>query len=101
MTARALVGAVLVLLPLTAASPAQADEPTRYASLHDGVEALPLAAESRTGYQRTSFKHWIDADRDGCSTRAEVLIAESRERPETGPKCTVISGRWFSYCGAA
>ncbi|KUJ35220.1 HNH endonuclease [Streptomyces rimosus] len=100
MTARALAGAALALLPLTAASSVQAaehDVPARYASLHDGIEALPLAAESRTGYQRTSFKHWVDADRGGCSTRAEVLIAESRARPEVGPKCKVISGRWFSY----
>ncbi|MFK8851408.1 HNH endonuclease family protein [Streptomyces sp. Ac-502] len=100
MTVRALAGAVLALLPLTAASSARAaenDVPVRYASLHDGVETLPLAAESRAGYQRTSFKHWTDADHNGCSTRAEVLIAESRERPEIGPKCTVLTGRWYSY----
>lgn len=105
MTARSLAGAALTLalLPLAPASLAQADEPdapTRHASLHDGVEKLPLAAESRTGYQRTSFKHWTDADHDGCSTRAEVLIAESRERPVLGPKCKVVSGRWYSYYDA-
>ncbi|WP_407702575.1 hypothetical protein [Streptomyces niger] len=40
-------------------------------TLAAGVEVLPLSAENRDGYQRTSFKHWIDEDRDGCWTRNE------------------------------
>ncbi|WP_331759882.1 HNH endonuclease family protein (plasmid) [Streptomyces sp. NBC_01525] len=92
-TFRTAVCAALALLPLAAASPAHADS-TR---LHEAVDRLPLAAESRDGYQRTSFKHWVDADRDGCNTRAEVLIAESRTPVEMGPKCKIVSGEWFSY----
>lgn len=32
------------------------------------VSALPVAVEDRTGYQRTSFKHWNAGDlpADGC-----------------------------------
>ncbi|MFB6680183.1 HNH endonuclease, partial [Streptomyces sp. NPDC056390] len=38
--------------------------------LQYALKALPIVDEDRTGYQRTSFKHWIDADKDGCNTRA-------------------------------
>ncbi|TCR11406.1 uncharacterized protein DUF1524 [Streptomyces sp. BK205] len=55
------------------------------------------APESRAGYQRTSFKHWVGADRDGCSTRAEVLIAESLVAPTIEPGCKVTAGEWRSY----
>ncbi|MEV7730208.1 HNH endonuclease family protein [Streptomyces sp. NPDC087917] len=63
------------------------------------VSALSLAIEDRTGYQRTSFKHWnAGADpSDGCSTRAEVLIAEAVQAPEVGPGCTLTGGVWWSY----
>ncbi|MEV0604665.1 HNH endonuclease family protein [Streptomyces sp. NPDC050315] len=98
-TLRALAGAALATLSLlTAASAAPAHSHLRESmTLAAGVEALPLAAESRDGYQRTSFKHWIDEDHDGCSTRNEVLIAESRVPAESGPGCKILSGEWFSY----
>ncbi|MEU8134983.1 hypothetical protein [Streptodolium elevatio] len=31
--------------------------------LHEAVRELPLAQESRDGYVRTKFKHWVDADK--------------------------------------
>ncbi len=40
--------------------------------LHDAVQVLSAAEAERAGYQRTSFTHWVDADRDGCNTRNEV-----------------------------
>ncbi|MFI5520534.1 hypothetical protein [Streptomyces platensis] len=73
-TARAFAAAALALLPLATAPPAHAAEPL---SLYDGIEALPHAAESRDGYERTKFKRWIDEDEDGCNTRNEVLLAET------------------------
>lgn len=52
-------------------------------------------------YDRDEFKHWIDADGDGCSTRQEVLILESREEPGLDPaRCRVTSGEWFSVYDA-
>ncbi|ATZ22095.1 hypothetical protein SLAV_38565 [Streptomyces lavendulae subsp. lavendulae] len=65
------------------------------------VGALPLAVEDRTGYQRTSFKHWnVGANpTDGCNTRAEVLIAEAVVTPGVGPGCTLAGGVWWSYYG--
>ncbi|MGN5392585.1 HNH endonuclease family protein [Streptomyces sp. JL7001] len=63
------------------------------------VGALPLAVEDRTGYQRTSFRHWNAGDipADGCNTRAEVLLAEAVVDPEIGPGCTLTGGVWWSY----
>ncbi|MGW2272569.1 HNH endonuclease family protein [Streptomyces yangpuensis] len=63
------------------------------------VSALPLAVEDRTGYQRTSFRHWNSGDvpADGCNTRAEVLLAEAVVYPEIGPGCTLTGGVWWSY----
>ena len=57
---------------------------------------LPVRAETNNGYERSKFTHWIDADRDGCDTRAEVLIAESTVRVTRNSYCTVLSGRWLS-----
>ncbi|MEV7054120.1 HNH endonuclease family protein [Streptomyces microflavus] len=93
-TVRGLAAAALAVLPLFSAAPAQAAEPL---SLADAVRQLPLADESREGYQRTSFKHWVDADKDSCNTRMEVLIAESRVEPTIEGACKVVAGEWFSY----
>ncbi|WP_079084245.1 GmrSD restriction endonuclease domain-containing protein [Streptomyces longwoodensis] len=90
-----------VLLPATAqAAPAHARHreagqsvtlPVREALTH-----IAVADEDRTGYQRSAFKHWVDADRDGCSTRAEVLKAEAVTAPEQGPRCALSGGQWYS-----
>ncbi|WP_406224963.1 HNH endonuclease family protein [Streptomyces anulatus] len=94
---RGLAAAALAILPLLSAAPAQAVEAL---PLADAVQELPLAAESREGYQRTSFKHWVDEDRDSCNTRMEVLIAESRVEPTIEGACKVVAGEWFSYYDA-
>ncbi|KOV94603.1 hypothetical protein ADL02_09770 [Streptomyces sp. NRRL WC-3723] len=60
------------------------------------MSGLPVADEDRTGYRRDAFKHWIDADKDGCNTRAEVLKAEAVVAPEQGARCTLSQGRWYS-----
>ena len=62
---------------------------------------LTTTPEHPGGYDRTLFVHWIDADRDGCSTRDEVLIAESRTTPRIRKGCSV-TGSWRSaYDGLA
>ncbi|MFE2325293.1 hypothetical protein ACFXD5_15460 [Streptomyces sp. NPDC059385] len=68
------------------------------ASLFEGIDRIPVAAESREGYVRTAFKHWnagAIAD-DGCNTRAEVILEEAVEQPEVAPGCKLTGGRWFS-----
>jgi len=65
-----------------------------YAS--DLLSALIVSSSLPTGYAESAFGPWLDDDRDGCNTRAEVLIAESEvEAGLIGP-CDVISGRWYS-----
>lgn len=57
---------------------------------------LRIEAEHPDGYNRDLFRHWIDADGDGCDTRKEVLIAESLDPVQTGSQCAILSGRWYS-----
>ncbi|MFI1677034.1 HNH endonuclease family protein [Streptomyces sp. NPDC020607] len=80
------------------AAPAQAAEPGKTVErpLRAALKALHVKEEDRTGYQRTAFKHWVDADKDGCSTRAEVLLDEAVTAPERGAKCKLSGGRWYS-----
>jgi hypothetical protein len=57
---------------------------------------LVVAQDYQGSYSRSAFKHWIDADKDGCNTRAEVLIEEATVKPKIGKKCVLTGGRWLS-----
>jgi len=57
---------------------------------------LVVAEDKLSGYNRSAFKHWIDADKNGCNTRAEVLIEEAIVKPKIGPKCKLTGGKWLS-----
>jgi hypothetical protein len=57
---------------------------------------LVVAEDKNSGYKRSAFKHWIDADKNGCNTRAEVLIEEAVVKPKIGPKCKLTGGKWLS-----
>ncbi|MFC5178818.1 HNH endonuclease family protein [Nocardioides taihuensis] len=94
---RVLLGAVLAAaLTVTGALalPAPADAGTSYHHLlRWAVRHLPVADETRAGYDRDKFVHWIDADGDCQDTRDEVLDAESLEAVSG---CDIQRGRWFS-----
>ena len=79
------------------AVPGTAHAATYSAPLITAISDLPVATESRTGYNRDLFPHWIDADGDGCSTRNEVLISEADDPVTVGSGCSLSGGRWFSY----
>ncbi|WP_240958439.1 HNH endonuclease family protein [Streptomyces chilikensis] len=64
--------------------------------VREALAALPAEAENREGYNRDLFRHWVDADRDGCSTRAEILISEATAPPTVGANCAISGGEWFS-----
>jgi hypothetical protein len=46
------------------------------------IDQLVIAPEHLEGYDRDLFKHWSDANHDGCNTRCEVLAEE--HRPDVG-----------------
>ena len=62
--------------------------------LRAAVEMLPTAAETRAGYDRDKFRHWIDADGDCQDTRDEVLQEESLV---VTSGCDITEGKWWSY----
>ncbi|MER5199846.1 HNH endonuclease family protein [Streptomyces sp. NPDC002755] len=110
------IAAVLALAALSPAAPATAATtppslPTAGAAiagpapaaaqdvpLFQALEWIGEAPESRDGYSRDLFKHWNKGlnPTDGCDTRKEVILSEAKLAPETGARCALTGGRWFS-----
>ena len=95
---RTLLAGLAGILSLTvlgaAPAPSYAAGETYSAPLTTAIAGLTVATEVRTGYSRTLFPHWVDADGDGCSTRYEVLDLESENSVTCG---NLSGGRWYSY----
>jgi hypothetical protein len=86
------------LVPVVGRDPRPAAAATSYsAPLRTAIASLKVAAENRSGYDRSKFPHWIDADGDGCDTRKEVLLEEAVVKPTRGPGCSLSGGRWYSF----
>jgi hypothetical protein len=79
------------LTPTKTATPA-----TDPSSLQELISQLVVAAEQGAGYDRDLFRHWIDADGDGCNSRREVLIAEAKAKPTVTGDCDLVGGEWYS-----
>jgi len=63
----------------------------------DLLKSVSVAAEAGSStYNRTAFRHWIDEDGDGCDTRQEVLIEETRKPLEIFGACKFLTGDWLS-----
>ncbi|MDP9444747.1 MAG: hypothetical protein M3P83_10565, partial [Actinomycetota bacterium] len=62
------------------------------------VRDLPVRRETRAGYDRDKFPHWVDADEDCRDTRDEVLAAESRVSVDG---CDITRGEWWSWYDGA
>ena len=60
------------------------------------LRSLAVEAEQPNGYDRGLFRHWVDADGDGCDTRREVLITEAVTAPTVGGGCGLSDGVWMS-----
>lgn len=85
------------VLSLAGAVPASASTQT-YTQV---LDSLSVATPNPAGYERSAFTLWIDADHDGCDTRAEVLKAESLVPVTTNSSCTVQAGEWNSWYDGA
>ena len=77
---------ILTLVLISPITPANSDE----------TDSIQFAEDYVGGYDRKLFNHWIDADKDGCDTRKEVLIAEATVKPKIGAKCVLSGGTWLS-----
>lgn len=86
MKLKSVVSAVLISVVLSLL-------PTQVLALSPDPQISPDYSQ---GYDRNLFKHWVDADKNGCTTRAEVLIAEAVVKPKVGKKCALTGGKWVS-----
>ncbi|MGW3191583.1 HNH endonuclease family protein [Streptomyces ardesiacus] len=94
---RTAAAAVAALAALAFPTTAHADPgDTIRLPVRQALAQLPIADEDRTGYDRSLFRHWIDEDKDGCNTRAEVLLEEAVVAPERSGRCTLTGGTWYS-----
>lgn len=87
-------------LAVLGAAPAQAATTSGRALL----AKLSVASEAGSStYDRSYFKHWIDANGDCQNTRAEVLIAETKAAItySSSSHCSVTRGKWYSYYDGA
>ncbi|KZE95356.1 N-acetylmuramoyl-L-alanine amidase LytC [Agromyces sp. NDB4Y10] len=98
ITAASAVVAALILPTTPAAavevSTLEVGAPVAPAAL---LAELTVAADATVPYDRDRFAEGIDADGDGCNTRREVLIAESRVPVTISSGCTITAGEWFSW----
>src|SRR5262249_13177299 len=60
------------------------------------LDSLVVDEEHPAGYDPTLFGGFKDADKNGCNTRDEVLIAQSTEPVRRNGRCNVVSGSWTS-----
>lgn len=75
---------------------------TYLGTVEHAITQLTVAPEDRTGYVRTLFKHWIDADGDCQNARQETLVVETLAPITwtTAGQCTAATGQWYSYFDA-
>lgn len=69
-----------------------------YNSIDDALKVLKVAPESRTGYVRTKFKHWVNSDgnKNGCDARKSAIIRDALVKPTIEKGCSLKGGKWFS-----
>ncbi|MCF8529655.1 MAG: HNH endonuclease family protein, partial [Aquiluna sp.] len=77
-------------------TPSAQSEQATSSQLNSLILSLKVESEYSSGYDRDLFKHWVDADGDGCDSREEVLIQESIAPVSIGTGCSISGGKWIS-----
>ncbi|WP_205326472.1 HNH endonuclease family protein [Glycomyces sp. YM15] len=71
------------------------------AELRASIEALEVAEERDSGYDRSLFPHWKDDDGNGCDARDDVLVKQDRTGALTEADCDgAMTGEWVSMYDA-
>ena len=86
---------LLISFIFTNSAYASAGSIISYKSMDDAIKVLKVAPESRTGYVRTKFKHWVGVG-NGCDSRKAVIISEAVIKPVVEKGCVIKGGEWFS-----
>lgn len=71
-------------------------EASNNATFSSFIAELKVENELKVKYDRKLFKHWVDADKNGCNARNEVLIQEAVKKPRVGKGCKLTGGAWLS-----
>src|ERR1700755_2561501 len=96
-----LVASLVAASLFTSVVPADATELTGTATASTVLAQLAVAPANPTGYDRSLFVHWIDADANGGDTRQEVLIRSSTVPVTKSTGCTITAGKWTSWYDGA
>lgn len=83
----------------TTVRPSDTAAPTAPSPAIDVLMAIPILNEYRgeLQYERDLFGVWLDIDGNGCDTRYDVLVTESRTPVVGDPQsCLVTAGEWIS-----
>lgn len=66
-----------------------------YAEVQGQLDAIPVQGETRRGYVRDDWPHWLDRNGNCRNTRTEVLIRDSLDPPRLSRDgCHVLFGLW-------
>jgi hypothetical protein len=89
---------ILFIIVASSTGAFAADKPKTYTSVDTAVKGLKVAPDTRAGYARSLFKHWSDLDKNGCSTRNDVILAEALVKPKVDAGCKIVkdTGKWYS-----
>jgi hypothetical protein len=92
-----MIAKIILTLFLVSLTPsvATASQPIKYSSVDVAIKTLKVTPESRTGYVRAKFKHWVGVG-NGCDSRKAVIISEALVQPKVESGCKIIGGEWNS-----
>lgn len=93
-----LLAPIILAIIFSTSSLANASSTISYKSAIDAVKTLKVAPESRDGYARTKFTHWVNSDGNklGCDARKAAIIRDAKIKPTIGNKCSLTGGKWLS-----